>query len=97
MTDNQEIEVEAFIVEHTTITTTRADFDRAHAAGDLDNEYDAWLSDMSRTTVIVAPDGTVINPYGQVTDLMVLLKPLLDEIPSWRIEQYATGRRMEEE
>lgn len=101
MTDNRdgeaEIEVKAFTVERTTIKTTLAEFAAARAAGELGDYYDAWLSDMSGETVIVDPDGYVINPYGRRTDLLDLLSPLLDEIPTWRVEQYVTSRRGEEE
>jgi hypothetical protein len=40
----------------------------------------------------------VVSPYGnEMLDLLELLKPLLDTVPDWRIEQYSTGRRMEAE
>lgn len=102
MTDNNqeepaEIQVKAFTVERTTIQTTAAEFEEARAAGELGYYFDAFLSDMSGETVIVAPGGEVLNPYGTVTDLLALLTPLLDEIPTWLVEQYVTGRRSEEE
>lgn len=101
MTDNKdgsaEIEVKAFTIERTTIKTTRDEFESARAAGELGDEYDVWLSDMSGETVIIGPDGDVVNPYGSATDLLALLTPVLDEIPTWLVEQYATSRRGEEE
>ena len=92
-----DITVKAFGIERTEIATTTETFESARAAEELGDEYDTWLSDMDGETLIIAPDGAVINPYGNAIDLLDLLKPILDEIPTWKVEQYATARRVEEE
>jgi hypothetical protein len=92
-----EIEIEAFTIERTSIKTTREEFDAARESEGLGNEYDVWLSDMDGETVVIAPDGTVLNPYGSATDLLALIKPILAQVPTWQVEQYAMSRRSDEE
>jgi len=91
------ITLHAFTVERTTIDVAADKHAATVAADDVGNEYDHALSDMDGETVIVQPDGTVLNPYGSVTDLGALIKPILDHVPTWQIEQYAASRRAEEE
>lgn len=42
----------------------RAEYEQAKAEVRLDHEFDAWLSDMDETTVIIEPDGTEVSPYA---------------------------------
>lgn len=96
MADDQ-ITLHAFTVEQTTIKVDAAAHAATVAHGDAANEYDHDLSDMDGQTVIVQPDGAVLNPYGDTTDLLELVRPILAHIPTWRIDQYAASRRAEEE
>lgn len=88
-----EIELKAFTIQNTTIKTSESAYRQAKDDERLDHEYDVDLSGMDGETVIVEPDGTVVDPYGSTTDLFELLEPLLHEIPIFRIEQYAARRR----
>lgn len=63
----------------------------------VDYELDAYLSDMDGETFVIEPDGTVVNPYGNRVDVLDLVRPLLDVIPTWQVEQYAMSRRVDEE
>lgn len=94
---SEAIELRAFTIERTTIKTTREEFDAAERDDDIANHYDAHLSDMDGETLMTTPGGSVINPYGEEVDLLNLLEPMLDLIPTWRVEQYVAGRRTDEE
>lgn len=70
------------------------DYARARDAGRLDHELDSYLSDMGDTTVIVDQEtGQVINPFDGETDLMKILRPAMDQLPTWRLIQYLEDRR----
>lgn len=70
----------------------------AVSAGCVSDEYDCRLSDMSEETVILVPDhDDVIWPYGGNGHLIDLIKPILEHVPTWQVEQYAVKRRMDEE
>lgn len=98
MPANEEITVLGVTVATRSITLDEAAYRRVAARGDLGDELDAWLSDMPGRTVVVEPDGTTVHPYGgDEPDLLALVTPVLDRIPTWIVEQYVTGRRMEEE
>jgi hypothetical protein len=91
-----EIELTGVSIAHTTIKTEEAVYRQALADERLDFEYDAYLSDMDEETVLIEPDGTVVSPYGNRVDLMDLVSPVLDQIPTWQVEQYVAARRGEE-
>jgi hypothetical protein len=98
-----EIKVQAFTIESTEIETDEVEYRAARDDPDdgLALAYDAFLSDMDSATVVIDPDtGEAVNPYGEPEDppdLMELLRPILAHVPAWRIDQYAAGRRAEEE
>ena len=94
-----EIKVEAFSIERTTIKTDDTEYGVAKLDGELGNVYDAHLSDMDGTTVIIDPEsGQAFDPYMESdVDLIALLRPILAHVPTWVVEQYVAGRRAEEE
>jgi hypothetical protein len=49
------------------ITVNRAEYEQAKADGTVDHLLDVYLSDMDGETTITEPDGTIYNPYGDVT------------------------------
>lgn len=51
-------------VEEALITVDRREYEEAKAEGTLDHLLDAHLSDMDGKTVVIEPDGTVVNPYA---------------------------------
>jgi hypothetical protein len=97
MSGDETIEVQAFTIERTTIKTTEDEYREAREAEELGDAYDTYLSDMDGQTLIIDPEFGPVNPYGGTEDLMELLKPILAHVPTWKIEQYATARRAEEE
>lgn len=97
MPADKEITVLGVTVATREITIDEAVYRQAAADDTLDDELDPWLSDMPERTVVVEPDGTTVHLYGGEADLLALVTPVLDRIPTWIVEQYVTGRRMEEE
>lgn len=97
MPANEEITVLGVTVATREITINEAVYRQAARDERLDDEFDAWLSDMPERTVVVEPDGTTVHLYGGAADLLAMVTPVLDRIPTWIVEQYVTGRRMEEE
>lgn len=89
--------IKAFSVKRAEFDLDGAVYRQAKADDRVDHEVDVYVSDMDGETVLVEPDGTVVNPYGNRDDLLDLARPVLDEIPTWQIEQYVAGRRGEEE
>jgi hypothetical protein len=51
----------------TTITVNRAEYEQAKAENRVDHLLDVYLSDMDDETTITEPDGTIYDPYGDVT------------------------------
>lgn len=94
---DQEITLRGFSVESTEIKISEARYREASADEMLDLELDVYLSDMDGETFVIEPDGTVVSPYGREPDLMALLRPILDAVPAWQVEQYAASRRADEE
>jgi hypothetical protein len=95
---SEEITIKAFSIERTEFKVDSDEYARDKANEELDQALDVHLSDMQDSeTVLVEPDGTVVNPYGRGTDLLKMLEPILAEIPTWMVEQYVAGRRSEEE
>ncbi len=94
-----EIIIHGITVETAEIRTTDDALRDARETGMLDHEYDTPLSDMDGETMIVLPDGTVIDPYSgaEGVNLLEILEPILAHVPTWRIDQYAARRRSEEE
>lgn len=99
MTDRK-ITLHGVSVATTAIQTTEGEYAEAVEHYRLDLDYDVWLSDMSRTTVIIDHEGRVRSPYDDPdaeVDLIEILEPVLRHVPTWKVEQYAAQRRMEEE
>lgn len=87
-----------FSIESTKIEIDDSAYEQAKRDDMLDHELDVHLSDMDGTTLVIEPDGTVISPYSShVPDLLDLVRPLLDQVPTWKVEQYVAGRRADEE
>jgi hypothetical protein len=84
-------------VETREIEIEESDYRAAVEEDRLDHELDTQLSDMYGETVVVDPDGTVVNPYGGTAVLVEIARPVLDQLPTWIVEQYAAHRRSEEE
>lgn len=87
------VKLDAFSIGHVAISTSREEF---AAEKDLGDAYDTWLSNMSEETVIIDPDGRVINPYGRTVDLLELLRPILAHVPMREIKDYCIHRERDE-
>lgn len=94
---SETITIHGFSVEQTTFEVDAEEHAATVASDNVGNEYDHHLSDMDGETVVVQPDGTVINPYGPETELFALVEPILKHVPTWRVEQYVASRRSDEE
>lgn len=94
---DQEITLRGFGVERTEIKISETEYREAVRDEQVDLMLDAYLSDMDGETFVIEPDGTVVSPYGRDIDVLALVRPLLDTIPTWQIEQYAMSRRADEE
>jgi len=95
-----EIKLRGFTIEQAEIEFDEAAYRRAVANETLHHDFDVYLSDMDGTTFVIEPDGTVVNPYGPALDpngLMTEIRPVLDALPAWMVEQYVASRRAEEE
>lgn len=67
------------------------------AEGRIEDEFDYRLSDMDGETILIEEDGTEVQLYGNTTSLFDLVRPILDRLPTWQIDQYAAERRAVEE
>lgn len=63
------------LVSHgeTTIEVDRAEYEAAKADGELDHFIDPYASDMDEATVIIEPDGTLIDPWADISPRYSLL------------------------
>lgn len=93
----KKITLKGFSVESADIEISEAVYRQALVDERLDHELDVYLSDMDGETFVIEPDGRVVSPYGRTVDLLELLQPALDALPTWRVEQYAMSRRSDEE
>lgn len=67
MTHAETITLEAERTSSTTITINRAEYEQAKAENRVDHLLDVYLSDMESETTITEPDGTIYDPYGDIT------------------------------
>lgn len=90
-----EIEITGLAIGTASIKTTQADLDAAIEGDYLDNEYDHALSNINGMTVIVMPDGQIVDPYSGkgVVDVIALAEPVLALIPTGVLEQYLAERK----
>lgn len=94
------IKVRGWSIETREIEIEKATYETAKRDDTLDQQLDVWLSDMSGETFVIEPDGTAINPYPGTVDQVVIsaseivemLKPLLDALPSYAVRAYAQDR-----
>jgi hypothetical protein len=95
-----QIKVQGISIEHTEIEISEAVYRQAIADERLDHELDVYLSDMDGETFVIEPDGIVVDPYGNaidVHDLLDMVRPVLEALPTWMVEQYVADRRADEE
>lgn len=84
-------------IETTEFEEERTLFDQAVKDDRLEYEYDTHLSDMDGETLIIDTEaGAVHNPYGRGTDLLKLLRPILDRMPTHVLSLYLMDRRSRE-
>jgi hypothetical protein len=67
MSADETITLEAERTSSTTITVNRAEYEQAKTEGRVDHLLDVYLSEMEGETTITEPDGTIYDPYGDVT------------------------------
>jgi len=88
------MKVKAFSIESTEIETDETEWAEAKAGNAVGDYYDAWLSDMDSATIVIDPDGGMIDPYSDGRDLMTLVSPILDEIPLRELKDYLIHREL---